>query len=383
MTNPAIYTPRGRSLPEKTKLLLWVRAGGRCEFDGCNEYLFRHHVTLEAVNLGELAHIIAFSPEGPRGKDGERPDQINDPANLMLLCPRCHKLIDDETTGKKYSRALLQRHKKEHEDRILRLTEAKPERKTTVLQLLAKVGGQSVAIPESHIWDAVAPMYPDERDCVINLTNLDDQSDAYYSVAVQEIDRAVESLYRSGLHVEASRHLSVFALAAMPLLMYLGRCLSNKVPVDLYQRHRDTQDWTWKDAGPEVRYASRQVRKGTDEARVALLLSLTDQVGLTDLPPSIDDSYTVYEVTLEEQSPSAYFLRRRTDLDGFRRVYQAVLAEILRDHRAASTIDVFPIVPAPIAVLCGFERFPKISPALRVYDRDRRRDGWSYILTVA
>jgi CBASS immunity sensor of nucleotide second messenger signals/HNH endonuclease len=381
MANPAVYTPQSRSLSEKTKLLLWVRAGGRCEFDGCNEYLFRHHVTLEAVNLGELAHIVAFSPEGPRGKDGDRPEQINDPSNLMLLCPRCHKLID--TTGSKYSRSLLQRHKKEHEDRIFRLTEAKPERKTTVLQLLAKVGGQPVAIPEANIWDAVAPMYPtDEKGCVIDLTNLDDQTDAYYAVAAEEIKRAVESLYRSGLHVEAPRHLSVFALAAMPLLMYLGRCLSNKVPADFYQRHRDTQDWTWKDAGPEVCYTSCQVRRGTDEARVALLLSLTDRVGLADLPASIDGSYSVYEITLEEQTPSAYFLRRRVDLDGFRRIYQAVLAEIMRDHRNVSAVDVFPIVPAPIAVLCGFELFPKISPALKVYDRDRRRGGWSYVLTV-
>lgn len=369
-------------MPEKTKLLLWVRSGGRCEFDGCNEYLFRHHVTLEAVNLGELAHIVAFSPEGPRGKDGERPEQINDPSNLLLLCPRCHTLIDDESAGKKYSRSALQRYKKEHEDRIFRLTAAKPERKTTVLQLLAKVGGQSVAIPEANIWDAVAPMYPDERDCVINLTNLDDQSDAYYAVAVQEINRAVESLYRPGLQMEAPRHLSVFALAAMPLLMHLGRCLSNKVPADLYQRHRDTQDWAWKEAGPDVRYASHQIRKGTDEDRVALLLSLTDEVGLTDLPANIDNSYNVYEITLEGQSPSAYFLRRRVDLDGFRRAYQAVLAEIVRDHRTAKAVDVFPIVPAPIAVLCGFELFPKISPALRVHDRDRRRGGWSYILTI-
>ena len=77
------------------RLLLFVRAGGRCEFDGCNKDLLKHHVTLKEGNFAEMAHIVAFKPEGPRGKGGRRPAQINDVRNLMLLCPQCHKLIDD------------------------------------------------------------------------------------------------------------------------------------------------------------------------------------------------------------------------------------------------------------------------------------------------
>ena len=175
---PNLCPTPSRAIPEKTRLLLWVRAGGRCEFDGCNKYLFRHHITLETVSLGELAHIVAFKPDGPRGNAAERPEEINDASNLMLLCPDCHKLIDDNSYIRSVLTELLSlKFKKDHEDRIFHLTAAKPDRKTTVVQLIAKVGGQSVAVPGSQIQDAIAPMYPDDRDCLIDLTVLDDQSD--------------------------------------------------------------------------------------------------------------------------------------------------------------------------------------------------------------
>jgi hypothetical protein len=58
-----------RAVPDKTKLLLYVRAGGRCEFDGCNEYLLEHHVTLDALNVGQMAHIVAFKESTQRVLD--------------------------------------------------------------------------------------------------------------------------------------------------------------------------------------------------------------------------------------------------------------------------------------------------------------------------
>ncbi len=45
-------------------------------------------------------------------------------------------------------------------------------------------------------------------------------------------------------------------------------------------------------------------------------------------------------------------------------------------------LDLFPAVPAPVAVLCGRETLPKIHPALRVYDYDKTQGGFTYQLTV-
>src|SRR2546428_14101591 len=86
--SPVTRVP-SRAIPKFTQLLLFVRAGGRCEFDGCNKYLLRHHLTLTEGNFGEVAHAVAFRPEGPPGRRRLEAKKLNAIANPTLLCPGC------------------------------------------------------------------------------------------------------------------------------------------------------------------------------------------------------------------------------------------------------------------------------------------------------
>lgn len=368
-----------RTIPDKTRLFLYVVAGGRCEFDGCNEYLMEHHVTLDRLNVGQMAHIVAFKEAGPRGDDPDRPVDINDPGNLMLLCHRCHKEIDDPETGAKFTREILEGFKRDHERTIRHLTDRKAEKKTAVIELRSKIGGQVTSLPATQVWDAVSPMYPERDPCVIDISTFDDDSPEYYQLASREITARVQRFYdaRRG---DAPLDISVFGLAPMPLLMLLGSCLSNKGPVKLYQKHRDTQDWTWKLDGPDVEYVFRQVRRGTDREKVALVLSLSASIDLRRLP--LDETFTLYELTLVHPEPSPLFLRRREDLAAFQTAYHGAHAAILRDHGSIAAIDVFPAMPAPLGIASGFALFPKVSPVLRVWDHDRRQGGWVHVLDI-
>ena len=364
-----------------TRLLLFVRAGGRCEFDGCNEYLLHHHLTLTEGNFAQLAHIIAFKPEGPRGKVGPRPMDINDVANLMLLCPKCHKLIDDNPSY--YTRATLEKYKRRHEHRIYHVTGLGPDLKTTVVQLKANIGGHPVNIPVSQVTEAVAPRYPtDLRGFVIDLTGVSGDDQSFLQTAKRNIKQRIELLYDPGMDIERTRHISLFALAPIPLLIFLGRQLSNKIPVDLYQRHRDTGDWTWKTSEETVEYEFRQLRTGTDRSKLSLVLSLSGTIHLDDLPSEIDDDFYVYEITLRDATPNPTFLQTKQDLNIFKDVYQACLREIARNHGTLKAIHLFPACPAPIAVLCGHELFPKVDPALLVYDYDKAKGGFNFTLEV-
>lgn len=78
---------RTRDVGERTRLILYVRAGGRCEFDGCNQFLIEHHLTKREGNYGEAAHIVAFSPEGPRGRSGTRPKHVHDVEMRLIHLP--------------------------------------------------------------------------------------------------------------------------------------------------------------------------------------------------------------------------------------------------------------------------------------------------------
>lgn len=59
------------NIPQKVMRLLWLRAAGRCEFEGCNKILYEGDITKEYGNFGELCHIIGDSPKGPRGGENQ------------------------------------------------------------------------------------------------------------------------------------------------------------------------------------------------------------------------------------------------------------------------------------------------------------------------
>ena len=56
-----------RYIKREVERVLWAKAGGRCQFNGCNRLLYRSPITLETVNISEKAHIYSFSEDGPRG----------------------------------------------------------------------------------------------------------------------------------------------------------------------------------------------------------------------------------------------------------------------------------------------------------------------------
>jgi hypothetical protein len=370
-----------RRIAVLTRLVLFVRAGGRCEFDGCLRYLVEHPVTLTEGNFAQVAHIVAFRIEGPRGRARSRPRNIHSLQNLMLLCPQCHKLIDDHPQD--YTRHTLSEYKRRHEKWIKQATGLSPEKKTALLVFTAPIGKQTVSISYDHMPEAVAPRYPISREGLdIDLTNLLAESSAVTAVAKQNIVDRLARYFEPDGEWQRTGHVSLFALGPMPLLIFLGSQLSNKVSTDLYQRHRDSESWTWKKSGRPVKYKFQALQTGSDKNKVALLLCLSGCGPRENLPGQIDATYSVYEITLDGMTASPTFLSLREDLENFRLVYQDALAEIVRKHGGLKEIDLFPAVPAPVAVLCGRETLPKTHPALRVYDYDKTQGGFTYQLTA-
>lgn len=368
-----------RSVSEPVRVSLFVRAGGRCEFDGCNAYLLEHHVTLIGGNYAQLAHIVAFSKDGPRGAEA-RPGDINDIANLMLLCHRCHKLIDSNPG--RFSRQTLEGYKKAHEDRVFYLTGLGAEQKTSIFEVRGRIAGQPVVIPYDQILEAVTPRYPISKDgLLIDLTVLSDKSPASIKASCETIREQVREFF-AGSEIKKSCHISVFALGPIPLLAFLGTQLSSKVPTDFFQRHRDTEKWNWKPAGKPVRYAFKELQRGKTGGGVALILSLSGPFTPNTLPKEIGKDMTIYELTFAKGIPNATLLNTRQDLEEFRKQYQVAIATITSKHRGIREIHLLPAVPAPIAILCGRELLPKVHPALLIYDNQKEKGGFVYQLTI-
>ncbi|MGA7617103.1 MAG: SAVED domain-containing protein [Thermoanaerobaculia bacterium] len=372
-----------REVKPLTRVLLAVRAGGRCEFDGHNKYLFRHSLTLTEGNFAQAAHIVAFSTQGPRGKvKALSRAHINDVNNLMLLCSECHKLIDDHPD--RYTVSTLRAFKRRHEKRISELTAMHPEFKTTALVLKANIGGRPVAISLPQVQAAVAPRYVDsDEPCMIDLTALPDTgTEAFYASAVAAIDEKVTRLYADRVDGSRVSHVSVFALGPMPLLMHLGNRLSDKIDADLYQRHRQPESWTWRTKGDPAQYASRRLVEGSNPAKVALVLSLSGAIPLAAVSDQLSPEFSIYELTLDGATPNPNFLRRRDDLRRFEQTFQQLLRVIAKDHVGLTELHLFPAVPAPVAVASGRSLFHKVDPALVVYDFDKNLGGFRKTIRI-
>jgi len=108
---------------------------------------------------------------------------------------------------------------------------------------------------------------------------------------------------------------------------------------------------------------------------VALVLSLSGTLHLSELPAAIDNRFSVYEITLDGTTPNRTYLRLRDDLEGFRSAYRNLLAELGRDHPGLAQLHLFPAAPAPVCVACGFDLLPKVDPSLIIYDNNKVNNG--------
>jgi hypothetical protein len=96
---------------------LWGLAAGRCAYPKCNEECIRFLTSPDPTIIGEMAHVIAKSPMGPRGVPTGGDDTYE---NLILLCPNHHRLIDKAPNGE-FPDILVKKWKDAHEARVKRM----------------------------------------------------------------------------------------------------------------------------------------------------------------------------------------------------------------------------------------------------------------------
>ena len=98
---------------------LWGLAAGRCSRPGCNELCIRFLADDPTV-IGEMAHVIARRPNGPRGNATGGDDTYE---NLILLCPTHHTEVDKSPEGT-FPADILFAWKQEHERSVAEALEA-------------------------------------------------------------------------------------------------------------------------------------------------------------------------------------------------------------------------------------------------------------------
>ena len=94
----------------KTIKRLFALSGNQCAFADCQNLLVD-----TGIILGEICHIEASSPGGPRPNLNMSDEERHGYENLILLCRRHHKLVDAKENETTYPAELLHSIKRAHE----------------------------------------------------------------------------------------------------------------------------------------------------------------------------------------------------------------------------------------------------------------------------
>src|SRR3712207_148595 len=82
------------NISDKEWKMLVAASGGYCAFPRCDLNLVQPGTNQDsAAFLGEAAHIVADSRQGPRGRSEMSDADRDKHTNLILLCGMHHKLI--------------------------------------------------------------------------------------------------------------------------------------------------------------------------------------------------------------------------------------------------------------------------------------------------
>lgn len=375
------------SIPEKTRLRLWIAAGGRCEYLGCNTRLFRDDVTLAKINRSYIAHIVADSPDGPRGDGVLSPKLSKELSNLMLLCDAHHRLIDIEDV-EGHPVDLLTAYKSQHENRIDRLTDIDSDRKSYIVTYAANIGARKGAVSPRQTRFALVSeqMYPaSEATLDLDMTQnaATDINPDFWETECQNIDEFAKTRL-SGLGPDGNKmeHLSVFAIAPIPLLMHFGKVIGDIRTVEVFQRHRDFKNWEWQTPTHRTQgYVTEAVRSApTNAADVILELSLSDTIDKRSIEEVMGTTKPFYRISVLE--PNRDYLKSRDQLVAFCDEYRCLLTRIMGDAGKGCTIHLFPAIPVSVAVEIGRTALPKSDVRIEVYDFNRAVGGWQRALTL-
>lgn len=373
------YRPQ---IPEKVKIKLWTSSGGRCQFDNCNKALWINELTMAQMNTSYIAHIYAFSPNGPRYDVILSPKLEKDLSNLMLVCDACHRTFDDKDQIDIYPASRLIEMKKDHENRIEFLTSIQPDKKSHIVLFGAKIGEHNSPLQFNKSIQAILPDYYPANHNPIELglknSSFNDSDDMYWQFESENLKNIFNEKLGSIKANHKVQHYSVFGLAPQPLLIKFGTLLNDLYPADIYQLHREPSTWKWLDHEDDIDLI---IEEPIDHKKIiALKIALSASISNERITSILGDDISIWSVTLP--SPSNDFLQSRKHLKVIRECFRSLFDRIKNKHGQYAELNIFPAMPVSVAIEFGRVWMPKADLPFTIYDQNRTMGGFYKTLKI-
>ena len=347
----------------KTRDVLWGKAAGHCEICAAplDEGLYRM-----SGNHSNIAHIKAQSPEGPRFDPVQSDSERHGIGNLMLLCPTCHKSIDDNE--KDFPVEKLLGMKACYEEAIAQFASTRVIPKVDVISFLYPISGQRMELREVE-WKAAlldsGMAYTGMRPFSVDGGQVYDGS---LSAAAEHMER--QFAIWEATFGDRGNPVAVFAMAPQALLIKLGNLIGDKRAVNIFQRHRKDSPWSWCREGslPTVRFDAPE---GDFDAKdVNLIVSMSGKVNPKSLP---DDTWSFPTAVLGTEAPGVDVASLAESLDLFAHAFISAVSEIHASFPSLEKLHLYPAMPVSMAVKLGTAMNMNLLKRVVIYEkRDSR-----------
>lgn len=369
------------SISNKNKYLLWVKSGGRCQYRGCNKSLYQDIITKRNFNQAYIAHIVADVPGGPRGDLVRSPLLTDDLGNLMLLCDTCHRRIDkDDVKG--HPELLLLKMKKEHEERIERVTAISADMKSHIITYKANIGLHTPPLNYSSISEYIYPYYPATSSVIdLSLGNSTqrDKNESFWIAELENLETQFNEQLRPKFRKGKIEHLSIFAFAPMPLLIKLGSLINDIQKAEIHQPVRDPKTWSLSDDVQQIIYTIIEPQKTFPI--VALNISLSATINNDRITSVLGNDCSIYTLTIAD--PFNDFLKSKKHLRDLSIEIRKLLNSIKSKYDAMTQLHVFPAMPIATAIEFGRIWMPKADMPLIIYDKNTANSGFFKAIEIS
>lgn len=339
---------------------LWMISGGICTFDGCSERLVVN-TKGKLTNAGIIAHIIGHSKGGARHEFAEEfgysDDNLEDVSNLMLMCYTHSKLIDDAHNKESFPPALLFEMKRKHEAWVKSWTDEKKK---------------SLAIVHKRLGPPLTTLRLTEHSPNIMLEAIESQVEfSDFSIEGWEQGKA-DNLKLFKQYVERINKgkydvAEVYAISPIPLLIHLGKLLSDTVPLTVYQYDREAGFWVNKAPNASMLEELMPTSSFTDRGSKELIvtISISDTITNEDVHTILGEERDQYDIVIK--NPHVKRLLYFEQVQQIQKLFKDEV-EALHRQKRFSLIHLLYSGPAGLAIELGRSINQNMWPEVAVYE---------------
>lgn len=379
---------RAGSIKPRVRLALWAKSAGRCTL--CNRKVLNDSRTFcHSVAAAEMAHILgATTTEGsPRGREElDRTVDLEAEENLLLCCHDCHRMIDDEDHVAFFTPTKLRELKRAHEDRIELATSDGVLTRTAVLRVGSDIRGSYAVASRREVADTLFAnnflgLVESRRNGQFECELPGEATDAsYWATAADHIRRALGQVAQA-VEAREVEHVSVFAIAPIPALVFLGQSLDDKIETKLWQKHRDA-GWSWPriDTDAAATFSFTAESGDTDLGNVVLMCSLSAEIDPARLPVHLRDAPRL-TLRPDETPPSPTLLATEKALSNYGFAFRDMTAAAEQMFPGAQRWHLVAATPVSASIETGRAFMREVQPPIDVYQRTADGD-YRFALTI-